>query len=176
MTREERRTPFIFSAVVIILDQVTKALVVACIAEDTVKFTFLGGWLRIVHVRNTAVAFSMGTNLAEPLKVVLFIGLPLILMVGVAMLLALKRFDGEFTKFQRYALSGILAGGLGNLIDRIFRSMRVVDFISVYMNGFLGMQWFPTFNVADASVTICVILLILSLIFDSKRDKETLDE
>ncbi len=176
MSKRERYAPFILTAAVILLDQITKALVVAYIPENTVQFTLLGGWRRLVHVRNTAVAFSMGTELPYPVKVILFIALPLLLMAGIILLLVLKRYDGLVSRLLRGTLAGSLAGGLGNLIDRIFRSLRVVDFISMKMSGFLGMEWFPTYNIADASVTISVILLILSLVFSGKRDQEVSNE
>jgi len=63
-----------------------------------------------------------------------------------------------------------LGGGIGNLIDRIFRSFRVVDFISVKVYGFLGFERWPTFNVADASLVVSGILLAALLLFDKGDD------
>ena len=50
------------------------------------------------------------------------------------------------------------------MIDRIFRSLRVVDFISVKFYGLFGLERFPTWNVADSAVVVSVILLLLSFI------------
>ena len=66
-----------------------------------------------------------------------------------------------------------IGGGVGNLIDRIFRSLRVVDFISTDMYGFLGFDRFPTYNVADSAVVISVILLFISILFVKKDGKKS---
>jgi signal peptidase II len=64
-----------------------------------------------------------------------------------------------------------LGGGIGNLIDRIFRNFRVVDFISVKVYGFLGFERWPTWNIADASLVVSGILLAASIILESKEGK-----
>ena len=50
------------------------------------------------------------------------------------------------------------------LVDRLFRSLRVVDWISVRMYGLLGMEYFPTWNIADAAVVCSVVLLAISML------------
>ena len=161
--------PFIFSLIIIILDQVTKALVVAYIPENTVKFSFFGDFLRIVHVRNTAVAFSLGESFAMPVKILLFIVLPVILIAAISYYIV--KDEKEFSAFDKYMLAGFVGGGIGNLIDRIFRGMSVVDFISTNNYGLFGMERFPTYNIADASVVVCVILLLISMLFCKKGKK-----
>ena len=158
----KKLTPFIFSALIVILDQVTKALVVAYIPENTVKFSLFNDFLRIVHVRNTAVAFSLGEGLEMPLKIVLFIVVPLILVAAISYYIV--KDEREFSRFEKYMLAGFVGGGCGNLIDRVFRHMSVVDFISTN-------NYFPTYNIADASVVICVILLVISMLFFKKGNK-----
>lgn len=160
--------PFILSAAIVILDQITKALVVAYIPENTIKFSLFNDFLRIIHVRNDAVAFSMGSSLDLPVKIVLFIILPLALMVLLSYALVSSKYDKEFNTFQRWCIAGIIGGGVGNLVDRIFRSLRVVDFISTKMYGFLGFDRFPTYNVADSAVVVSVILLLISVLFMKK--------
>ena len=161
--------PFIFSLIIIILDQVTKAIVVAYIPENTVKFSFFGDFLRIVHVRNTAVAFSLGESFAMPVKILLFIVLPVILIAAISYYIV--KDEKEFSVFDKYMLAGFVGGGIGNLIDRIFRGMSVVDFISTNNYGLFGMERFPTYNIADASVVVCVILLLISMLFCKKGKK-----
>lgn len=163
--------PFIFSLVIVIIDQVTKALVVAYIPENTVKYSFFNDFLRIVHVRNSAVAFSLGEGFAMSLKILLFIVLPVILIAFIAYYIV--KDEKEFSLFDKYMLAGFVGGGIGNLIDRIFRGMSVVDFISTNNYGLFGMERFPTYNIADASVVVCVILLLISMIFFKKgKDNE----
>jgi len=77
----------------------------------------------------------------------------------------------DFTRLQRWAFAGILGGGIGNLIDRIFRSEGVVDFISVKFYGFLGFERWPTFNIADSSVVVCCLLLLVTILFSFKKQK-----
>jgi signal peptidase II len=71
---------------------------------------------------------------------------------------------------QRWVLCGIVGGGIGNVIDRIFRPEGVVDFVSVKFYGLFGLERWPTFNVADSSVVVCAILLVVStIVIDSRR-------
>lgn len=164
-----RYLPLSLTALVIVLDQITKALVVAYIPENTVFRSYFGDFLEIVHVRNTAIAFSIGTGLDIPVKLVFFVVLPIILMVLVIWCVISRKTDGDFTVFQKWCLAAIAGGGIGNLIDRCFHSLRVVDWISTDMYGFLGFDRFPTYNIADAAVTVSVCLLIVSYIIGEKK-------
>lgn len=164
-----RYLPLSLTALVIVLDQITKALVVAYIPENTVFRSYFGDFLEIVHVRNTAIAFSIGTGLDIPVKLVFFVVLPIILMVLVIWCVISRKTDADFTVFQKWCLAAIAGGGIGNLIDRCFRSLRVVDWISTDMYGFLGFDRFPTYNIADATVTVSVCLLIVSYIIGEKK-------
>lgn len=164
-----RYLPLSLTALVIVLDQITKALVVAYIPENTVFRSYFGDFLEIVHVRNTAIAFSIGTGLDIPVKLVCFVVLPIILMVLVIWCVISRKTDAEFTVFQKWCLAAIAGGGIGNLIDRCFRSLRVVDWISTDMYGFLGFDRFPTYNIADAAITVSVCLIIVSYIIGEKK-------
>ncbi len=161
--------PFILTAVIILLDQITKALVVAFIPENTILGEYLWGFLRIWHVRNDAVAFSIGTSAPLLFKYIFFVALPIAVMAAVAYIIVSKKGEEEFSHFQHWLLAGILGGGIGNIIDRVFRDLRVVDFITTKMYGSFGLEWFPTYNIADASVVICGILLLLSFILEKKE-------
>ncbi len=166
----KRYRPFLLTLFIIAADQITKALIVHYVPENTVLCSLFGDFLRIVHVRNTAVAFSLGTNFAVPLKIVLFIIVPIVVVVLVCVFIVRDR--DELTSFQRWLLAAFVGGGVGNLIDRIFRGMSVVDFISTNNYGWFGMERFPTYNVADASITVSVILLMLTILFSSKGEKK----
>ncbi len=161
--------PFILTAVVIILDQLTKLLIVKNIQYGTIGAQFFGDFLRIVHISNTGVAFSVGASWSETARHLLFSLLPLI-VIGVVVVVYFR--NNEFTYLQRWAITGIIGGGLGNLIDRFFRSEGVVDFIDVKFYGLFGLQRWPTFNVADSAVVVCGILLIISFIISLKKEKE----
>ena len=170
--KARRYLPFLLSAGIIILDQVSKAIIVHLVPENTVGARLLGDFLWICHVRNDAVAFSLGSGLDIWLKYLLFILVPVILMVVLSWAIVSKRLDAELSNAERWCLAGIVGGGIGNLIDRIFRSLRVVDWISTNNYGWFGMERFPTYNIADAAVVVSVILLILIVLIQGRRSHD----
>lgn len=87
---------------------------------------------------------------------------PLALMVALCIYYFLT---DELSLVQRWALCGIVGGGLGNIIDRVFRPEGVVDFLSVKFYGLFGLERWPTFNVADSSVVVCAIILVVAGFF-----------
>ena len=171
MIEKKRYSPFILTLFIVAVDQISKALVVHYIDEGSIGLSLFGGWLWICHVRNDAVAFSLGSGFPLFVKYVSFVLLPILLMALVGYSVVSKRFDKEFDTFQRWCLAGILGGGLGNIIDRVFRHLRVVDWISTDLDGFLSMDRFPTWNIADGSVVISVVLLLISflVVFSKER-------
>ena len=170
---KEKLLPFMLTIIVIILDQITKVLVVRFIPPYTIGTQFFGDFLRLIHVYNPGVAFSFGASWPDLLRRIAFSIMPLIFL-GIVIVVYMK--SNDFTKLQRWAIAGIVGGGIGNLIDRIFRPEGVVDFIDVKFYGLFGMERWPTFNVADSAVVVCGILLIVSFITmtikDSKSKKE----
>lgn len=166
--------PLVLTASVILADQLTKALVVRCIPvyslfKDGCVIPIVGDFIRLIHVRNKAVAFSIGSGLPDEARRLLFSFIPLII-IGLVFLLYFRNDD--FTSLQRWSICGILGGGLGNLIDRFFRPDGVVDFIDCYFFGLFGLERWPTFNVADSAVVVCGILFVLSFIFQMKGEPE----
>lgn len=162
LSRKQLLWPFSLTALIIILDQFSKYLVVRFIDYGPVSYEKFQRFFLLVHQKNTGVAFSLGDNWGEGLRVVLFIVLPLLMLTA----LSIYYFKtNEFSRLQRWALCGIIGGGLGNIIDRIFRPDGVIDFLSFRIYGLFGMERWPTFNVADASVVICAILVVLTSFF-----------
>jgi len=157
----QRLVPFILTAAIILADQITKAVIVATIEPYRIGVSLWDGFLRIIHTRNLGIAFSLGGNASGGFRAVVFTLLPIIVL-GVLVLFYFK--DKSLTRLQRWAVAGILGGGAGNLIDRIFRSDGVVDFIDFKFFGIFGLDRWPTFNVADSSVVVCGILLFVSFI------------
>lgn len=164
--------PLVLTVVVFVLDQGSKLLIIKTIPPYTIGASFLGDFLRIIHVYNPGIAFSMGNSLPDTLRSLLFAIIPLVVLVVV---LGIYFRNDDFTCFQRWAVAGIIGGGLGNIYDRFFRSEGVVDFIDVKFYGLFGLERWPTFNIADAAVLICGFLLIISfiraMIQESKADK-----
>ena len=162
--------PFTLTAGIIILDQLSKAFIVRNwpLEGTFIKDLFGNGFIEIIHVRNKAIAFSLGHNLPDSIKRPLFIVLPVIVL---AFLLWYYFKSQDFTGLQRWAVAGIIGGGLGNIIDRIFRPDGVVDFISVRFYGIFGMERWPTFNIADASVVVCCLFLLVTIIFMKEKNE-----
>ena len=174
----ERGLPFLLTALVIFLDQASKALIASKwpigsrIWPAPEAFSF-DNFLQIIHVRNTAIAFSIGNGFPDPLKRLLFVLLPVIVL---AVLVWYYLSSEEFTKMQRWAVAGILGGGIGNIVDRVFRPEGVVDFISVRFYGIFGFERWPTFNVADASVVTSCLLLLLTMFLSGRKSEKSLPQ
>ena len=171
-SRLKKILPLILTVFVIGADQLTKALVVRFIPiyslfKDGAVIQVAGDFIRLIHVRNKAVAFSLGSGLPDETRRLLFSFLPLV-MIALVFVVYFK--NDEFTSFQRWSVCGIIGGGLGNLIDRFFRPDGVVDFIDCYFFGLFGLERWPTFNVADSAVVVCGILFVLSFIFQMKNE------
>lgn len=167
--------PLILIVVVILLDQLTKLIVTDTIPLYQMGSSFFGGFLRIIHVNNPGIAFSIGQGWSLAVRGVLFRIIPLIVIIIV---LCVYMRNDDFTSLQRWAIAGIAGGGFGNLIDRFFRQEGVVDFIDVKWFGmekspfkFLRWERWPTFNIADAAVVVCGILLVISFIIAMKQTK-----
>ena len=132
---------------VLVLDQVTKLLVVARI-EGQEPVSLLGGQLLLRVTRNPGAAFSFATGATPVFTVVA------ILVIAVILRTARRLRSPGWA----LALGLLLAGATGNLVDRIFRSPgpgrgAVVDF--------LDFQVWPSFNVADSAIVVGGLLAVL---------------
>ena len=174
----DKLLPFLLTICVFALDQCTKYLIIKNIPLYTIGISFFGDLIRIIHVCNPGIAFSIGDTLSETIRRILFSALPLIVIIIV---IVIYFRNNELTRLQRWANRAdssvsTIGGGLGNLFDRFFRPEGVVDFIDVKFFGIFGWNRFPTFNVADSSVVICGIIILLSFfvsISNSSNSKHT---
>lgn len=173
LNMKKKIIPLSLTLVLILVDQGTKFLVNMLVKPWTVGWACFGDFFRIIHVYNPGIAFSLGGSLSDSIRSVLFGFMPLIMLL-VILIVYFK--NDEFSTLQRWSIAGIIGGGLGNLIDRFFRVDGVLDFIDVKFYGLFGLERWPTFNIADSSVVVCGILLMLSLIFTSQSKKEEKDE
>lgn len=165
--QKKKLLPFILTAVVIILDQITKFLIVKNIPLYSKGPSFFGDFLEIWHVANPGIAFSFGDSLPYILRKLCFVAAPLAVIV---LVICVYFRNTEFTNLQRWSIAGILGGGFGNIIDRIFRPEGVIDFISVKFYGLFGFQRWPTFNLADSSVVVCGIILFISFFITVSKE------
>ena len=150
-----RRTEFWVGVAIILVDQLTKAIVRARLDQHE-AIEVIPGLLNITHVLNTGAAFGLLNAADFPFKSVVIAALAIGALVAIAVY-ALS--FGTETALARYSLMLILAGATGNLIDRAVAG-AVVDFIDVYWG-----QWhFWAFNIADSAITIGAVLLILDML------------
>lgn len=143
-------------AVLLLIDQLTKLWAARSLPLNGVGYP-LGLGFDLTYVRNTGAAFGIFDEGTLPLAL-------LSLVVSLALLIFLILRAKTLPLLQRYALSLILAGAVGNMIDR-FRLGYVPDFIHFQAGKFD----FPVFNVADSCVVIGVILLLLTSFFTPSR-------
>ncbi|MBO5210534.1 MAG: signal peptidase II [Clostridia bacterium] len=143
-------------AVVLAADQYTKYLIMTSfsLGEGT---DFIKGIIDIVYIHNKGGAWGILQGHTWGLLAMTVI----IMLVCLAMLFKW----GAKNKLVFWAMSLVLFGGLGNMIDRIFRDGNVVDFLH-----FEFWPTFPVFNVADCAIVIGVALLMLYFAVDTIRD------
>lgn len=145
-------------AVVIGLDQLTKYLSVAYLT-GTNTFSVIQGILHFTYVENRGAAFGMLSSHRW-----IFISISIAALLGIALFLIFAR---PKSMIVNTSLVFILGGGIGNMIDRIFRGF-VVDFIDVRCVNFY------VFNVADSFVCIgCATLIVYLIVDEIKNFKKT---
>ncbi|WP_231988153.1 signal peptidase II [Nakamurella panacisegetis] len=152
----------VLALVIIVLDQVTKLLVVAHLDPDAPPKRILGGLVYLSLFRNAGAAFSTATGVTWILALV---------AIGVVVVIIRMASKLRSTAWA-IALGLVLGGAVGNLIDRIFRSPgilrgHVVDFISLFEpDG----RHFAVFNIADSGITLGAVALVLTAIFGIDMD------
>lgn len=151
---------FLLPIIYIALDHITKFLVIKHIPYHS--YIKINDYFSIINVSNSGVAFSMFQN--NNLFFIVLVSLVIIFLIYF-----ISKNKKELTNLQTHSLLLILAGGIGNLVDRFFRG-AVVDFIDV---GYKTVYRWPAFNVADSCVCIGVTLFVVSLLFFDKKTKKT---
>lgn len=170
--------PLILSSILLIIDQVSKALIVKYIPLPTYpgmkgEVKLLGEFLTFIHVRNLGAGFSFGANYEGFLRALVIFVLPILAMLFVLYIVLCGMEKVHLKKNQVWFFAVIFAGGSGTIIDRLFRPLGVVDFISVKFYGFLGFEYWPTFNISDSCVVVGVVCLIISFLIDTIKEKKS---
>jgi signal peptidase II len=153
--RDGRGIAFAISAAAIVLDRITKHIVVQQLPNGQTH-TVIPGVFRISDVHNTGAAFSMFAESASPTAVRNI--LIAFSVVAVLILLAMLWRTGRVLTVSSIALALILGGAFGNLYDRV-RYSYVVDFLEVRIYHY---HW-PDFNVADSCIVIGACLLLIEI-------------
>ena len=145
---------------VVLLDQASKLLIQATIPLGH-GIPIIPGIFAIVHVLNPGAAFGLLAGRSASFRNPFFIGISL-LAVGFIFFYRHRELKGD--SLASFALSLILGGAIGNLVDRL-RIGMVIDFLDVHYYQY---HW-PAFNVADSGITIGVSLMMLDLILGERQ-------
>lgn len=148
--------------VIILVDQFTKGAVQANFYHGE-SIPVIDGLFNLTYVRNPGAAFGMGADAHDTLRAIFFLALPVVACLWLIWLIWQTRAT-SLLLCTAYSL--ILAGAIGNLIDR-FSLNYVVDFLDFHFKG----SHFPAFNVADSSISIAAGLLIIDFIIQLKQSK-----
>ncbi|MEI6970459.1 MAG: signal peptidase II [bacterium] len=141
--------------IITFLDQLTKILVTHRIVHFEIV-PVVPGFFNLAHVHNTGAAFSMFHDSNLPLAA--FSTLVLIVLV----IFRRRIISGPLP--HRLAMAMVIAGIIGNLLDRI-KYASVVDILDFYS----GVHHFPTFNIADSSICIGVVMYVVSAFFERQH-------
>ena len=145
-----------YAGVVIALDQITKYLVLNLLPLYDV-IHIIPGFLDITHLQNPGVAFGIFSSNHSNIQQILLMSASFVAVCVIVY------FYSQTTDNHRFMLLGfalIFGGAIGNFIDRV-RMGRVVDFIDVYVGN---IHW-PSFNVADSSISVGVVIFLYHIIF-----------
>jgi signal peptidase II len=140
---------------VVALDQLTKWWVARTLELHEFR-PIVEGFLSLSHVQNRGAAFGILSDADLPHQPILFSAVSVLALVAIAVYAYKLPRDA---RLPRIALSLVLGGAIGNLVDRI-RLGHVVDFVHAYW----GRHQWPDFNLADSAITVGVALLLLDML------------
>jgi signal peptidase II len=162
----------LIAALLVVVDQATKLWTVAALELGDPGVTVVPGALYLTYVQNTGAAFGLLRGVDVRLGSLHLDGTFLLgvlsAVVAVWLTAHLLRHAREHGPWTRVALTLVLAGAVGNMIDR-FRVGYVIDMVNVRIGWFD----FPVFNLADACISVGATLLIVTTLFggDGRREE-----
>ena len=148
-----------WAVVILIADQITKTLILNHYRLG--DSTFITSFFNIVRAHNTGAAFSFLSD-AGGWQRWLFTGIGLGATIFIVW--QLRAHPGQ--KLFSFALSSILGGAVGNVVDRLMHGY-VVDFLQFHYAGW----YFPSFNLADSAITVGAACLILDELLRVRRER-----
>lgn len=145
-------------------DQYTKKIAIEKLRYEP-PLTYLNNTFRMEYAENTGAFLSVGSRLSKPVRFFLLVVANAAFLILVTGMLV---FRWQMPLVQFIALSLLLAGGIGNLIDRVFLNGIVIDFLNI---GF-GPLRTGIFNVADMAITGGALLMLFSWFFTKDQKNE----
>jgi signal peptidase II len=147
---------FIVAGVVVALDQITKALVLAKMPLYH-SIPVVPGCFNLTHVQNPGGAFGFMAQQSSPIHHAVFVALSI---AALCLVFYFYVSTPEHYRFLSVGFALISGGAVGNLVDRI-RFGRVIDFLDVY----IGRLHWPAFNIADSAVFVGIGIFLYHLVF-----------
>ncbi|MGC8490411.1 MAG: signal peptidase II [Syntrophobacteraceae bacterium] len=143
------------TAILVVLDQVTKYAVARTLPVDT-GFPVIAGFFNLVYVRNTGGAFSLFAGAAHHWAVYGLAAVSIVVVAAIAYAFGKTAGKDNWTRIAYICVAG---GAIGNLIDRL-RFGEVTDFLDFHAGN---LHW-PAFNVADVAISTGAVMLLISLL------------
>lgn len=168
MTQQTKRRAIVLIVplIIVVLDQLSKQF-----ARQTLlgkpSAEYAAGLLRIEYTENAGAFLSLGANLPDELRFVVFTVFVIALLIGLAAFALRMPEDTPILVVVAIAL--VIGGGVSNLIDRLANDGRVVDFMQLS----LGPLRTGVFNVADIAIMVGLGLMILSLLIQRRQSPDT---
>jgi signal peptidase II len=148
------------AALIVAADQLTKAWLVSFLGPGE-AVAVLGDWVRLVHSQNSGGLFGLLRGQALPF------GLVSLVVVALIVLYHARTVPNRYLSIT---LGLLLGGAMGNLVDRL-RIGYVVDFVDA---GIGGLRWY-TFNVADAAISLAILLLLAASVWPAVARRAGVD-
>lgn len=168
MTRKRRAVLIVCLVLLLVaVDQFTKLIAIHYLRGSGSIHVFFGDLFRLQYAENTGAFLSLGAGLPDGIRKVVMIGFNSLILAGVLVYLFLAK---RIAWAPLVALVCIAGGGIGNLIDRLFRDGRVVDFMNMGLNlGNISLRT-GIFNVADIAIMAGLFLIIFHELVNVRRD------
>ncbi len=162
-----KKTNTVFLLIVmatVLLDQATKLHIDASMALHA-SFPVIDGFFNITYIRNPGAAFGFLAGAPAIFRSFFFLA---VTIIAVCLILYYLYKNPARDRLLTISLALILAGALGNMIDRL-RFNEVIDFLDFY----IGTAHYPAFNVADAAISVGAVILFLAMINQGKEKQQS---
>ncbi len=168
MTKKTLIISYLIVALLIIIDQVSKALIISNFNTGQ-SLIVINNFFKITLVYNTGAAWGLGSNYTVLLAIIS-------LVAGIICIYFASKNDFKSKKVYSISLCLIIAGAFGNLIDRALTTFGLLEGVIDFLSFTFGSYEYPVFNVADMCLVIGVIMLLIDiLIIEEIRKKKTKD-
>lgn len=173
-SRRRSILPFLIFVGVIVVDQATKMLAVATLApRPPIIFgeaLVADGIARLTYFENPGAFLGLGADMPAPVRFWVFTVVAVLLLAGLT--IYTWRSSAQTSTLMLIGVTLLVAGGVGNLIDRIYNDGRVIDFMQV------GVGWLRTgvYNVADMALMAGVGLVVIATMRQPKAKHGALED